>query len=196
MKIKQFYGFKQEQRQTFDEKGERTVITKLKAFPLKVKRIKKKDKEGYSACLVNIRRWPKETKRKLIKEIKLKEDNSLKKGDTIKAEEIFQKGDRVQVQGISKGKGFAGVVKRWNFKGGPRTHGQSDRLRAPGSIGQGTDPGRVRKGKKMPGRMGGEKVTIKNLKVFKVDGENNEIWITGLVPGGRKGLIKITKNKK
>ncbi len=102
-------------------------------------------------------------------------------------------GKRVDVTGISKGKGFQGVVKRWGFKGGPQTHGQSDRLRAPGSIGAGTTPGRVWKGKKMPGRMGGVKHTIKNLKVVKHLKEDNLLLIKGSVPGSRnsKLIIKI-----
>ena len=97
------------------------------------------------------------------------------------------------VTGISKGKGFAGVVKRWGFAGGPRTHGQSDRERAPGSIGQGTTPGRVHKGKKMPGRMGGERVTIKGLKIIEVDKEKDLLVVKGLVPGAKKGLLIIKK---
>jgi len=91
------------------------------------------------------------------------------------------------------GKGFAGVVKRWGFKGGPKTHGQSDRERAIGSIGQRTDPGRVWKGKKMPGHMGVEKKTVKNLRIFKIDNEKNEILIAGLIPGGRNGLVEIKR---
>lgn len=102
-------------------------------------------------------------------------------------------GDLVNVSGISKGRGFTGVVKRWDFKGGPRTHGQSDRERAPGSIGQTTSPGRVWKGKKMAGRAGGQKVTIKNLKVFDFDKKNNILSVSGPVPGPRRGLVKIKK---
>lgn len=100
-------------------------------------------------------------------------------------------GDIVQVRGISKGKGFAGVVKRHHFKGGPRTHGQSDRERAPGSIGQTTTPGRVYKGKRMAGRMGGNNVTIKNLVVLDVI--RDTITIKGLVPGPRNNRLVIKK---
>ncbi len=114
-------------------------------------------------------------------------------GDIIKLGEVFKEGDTVNIIGISKGKGFAGVVKRHHFKGGPKTHGQSDRLRAPGSIGSTTIPGRVYKGKRMAGRLGGEKVTVKNLKIFKIDPEKNFLMVKGLVPGGRNTLLKITK---
>ena len=102
---------------------------------------------------------------------------------------LFKKDDQVQVTGISKGKGFAGVVKRHGFAGGPRTHGQSDRERAPGSIGASTTPGRVMKGKRMAGRMGGDTVTVKNLKV--VDATETELVVKGLVPGAKKSLLII-----
>jgi large subunit ribosomal protein L3 len=97
----------------------------------------------------------------------------------------------VDVKGTTKGKGFAGVVKRWGFHGGPKTHGQSDRNRAPGSIGAGTNPGRVFKGIKMAGRMGNKNVTIKNLKVIKIDTENNLFLIKGAIPGNRNSVLQI-----
>lgn len=102
-------------------------------------------------------------------------------------------GDLVNVTGISKGKGFTGVVKRWGFKGGPRTHGQSDRERAPGSIGQTTSPGRVWKGKKMAGRAGGKKVTVKNLKIVAIDEKNKILTVRSPVPGPRRGRLVIKK---
>lgn len=114
-----------------------------------------------------------------------------KAGETLKASEVFKPGDIVDVIGVSKGKGFAGVVKRHHFKGGPRTHGQSDRERAPGSIGQTTTPGRVYKGKRMAGRMGHERVTIKNLKI--VDVSDDLLLIKGLVPGPKNSLIMVKK---
>lgn len=109
-------------------------------------------------------------------------------GDSIDAE-MFNVGDKVVVAGITKGKGFAGVVKRWGFHGGPKTHGQSDRLRAPGSIGAGTDPGRVVKGKKMAGRMGQDTVTLKGREI--VDIKDNHLLILGPVPGSKGDLIRI-----
>ncbi len=110
-------------------------------------------------------------------------------GDELKAVDIFKKGEKVDVSGKSKGKGFQGVVKRHGFKGGPKTHGQSDRWRAPGSIGQTTTPGRVYKGKRMAGRMGMERVTIKNLKIH--DFTDSGILLVGLVPGAKKTLLEV-----
>lgn len=107
--------------------------------------------------------------------------------------DAFQPGDAVKVTGWAKGKGFTGVMKRWGFKGGPRTHGQSDRERAPGSIGQGTDPGRVFLGKKMAGRMGGQRVTVSGLSIFSVDQEQSLVTVAGPVPGPRHGKIIIKK---
>ncbi len=130
---------------------------------------------------------------RFLREVKLDKEPELKVGDVIAVSDIFRKGDVVQVTGISKGKGFAGVVKRWGFSGGPRTHGQSDRERAPGSIGQGTTPGRVWKGKKMAGRMGGRKVTVKNLVVVDIQAEENLLAISGLLPGQRGSLLIIKR---
>ncbi len=114
-------------------------------------------------------------------------------GQQLKASDLFQKGDSVDVVGVSKGKGFQGVVKRHGFAGGPKTHGQSDRWRAPGSIGQSTTPGRVFKGKKMAGRMGGEKTTVKNLEIVEVS--EDHILVKGAVPGARKGMLEIRPSR-
>jgi len=104
----------------------------------------------------------------------------------------FQEGDKIAVRGISKGKGFQGVVKRHGFHGGPRTHGQKHSEREPGSIGA-TAPQRVFKGKRMAGRTGGERVTVKNLKIVKIDKEKNQIYISGAVPGRRGTILEIKK---
>ncbi len=114
-------------------------------------------------------------------------------GKQITVGDVFQPGDIVRVTGTSKGKGFAGVVKRHHFAGGPKTHGQSDRERAPGSIGQSTTPGRVYRGKRMAGRMGSDSVTVRNLRVVAIDLEKNLLTISGVVPGGRRGLLLIQK---
>lgn len=116
------------------------------------------------------------------------EGEDIKVGNEIKAD-TFVKGDIVTINGVSKGKGFAGVVKRWGFKGGPRTHGQSDRLRAPGSIGAGADPGRVFKGTRMGGRMGSENITIKNKRI--VDVKDTYILVNGPIPGSNGDLVTI-----
>ncbi len=114
-------------------------------------------------------------------------------GQEINPPLFFKKGEKAIISGISKGKGFQGVVKRHGFSGGPRTHGQSDRERAPGSIGQTTTPGRVYKGKRMAGRMGGEKVTVKNLEIVEV--KEDGIIVKGLIPGAKKGLLEIVAYK-
>jgi large subunit ribosomal protein L3 len=109
---------------------------------------------------------------------------------------LFEAGDTVDITGVSKGKGFAGVVKRYHFGGGPKTHGQSDRHRHPGSIGATTTPGRVFKGLRMAGHMGNETVTVRNLKVFKAEPDRNLLLVKGAVPGGRNGLVLIKKSGK
>jgi len=109
---------------------------------------------------------------------------------------IFQPGDMVDIIGISKGKGFAGAVKRHHFKGGPKTHGQSDRHRAPGSIGAGTTPGRVFKGTPMAGHMGYRRVTVTNLKVVRVDPERNLLLVRGAVPGARNGMLVVKESRR
>lgn len=114
-------------------------------------------------------------------------------GDEWKASDLFKKGDKVTVAGVSKGKGFAGGMKRHGFHGGPKTHGQSDRWRAPGSSGQTTTPGRVLKGKRMAGRMGGARITIKNLEI--IEAKENGILVKGLVPGAIGGLLEVKTSK-
>ena len=117
-----------------------------------------------------------------------------KPGDSIKPS-IFKVGDFTQVTSKTKGKGFAGVIKRWGFHGGPRTHGQTDRERAPGSIGGGTDPGRVYRGKKMPGHMGTKTKTVVNLKVAGIDDKNNYLLIKGGIPGTRGSVVEIRESR-
>lgn len=118
-------------------------------------------------------------------------ENKFKTGDAIDPQLLFKKGEKVQVSGRSKGKGFQGVVRRHKFAGGPKTHGQSDRHRAPGSIGQTTTPGRVYKGKRMAGRMGGETITVTNLEV--VEAGKDFLKLSGLIPGG-KNTVVIVRN--
>ncbi len=132
----------------------------------------------------SVQKFTQDGKRIPVTRIGFEKETSLKPGDLIK------------VTGWSKGKGFAGVVKRWGFKGGPKTHGQSDRLRAPGSIGQTTTPGRVHKGKKMPGHLGNQKTTLLGLLVMDVDNDNKILLVKGLVPGYKKGKLTIKKYKE
>ena len=114
-------------------------------------------------------------------------------GRPAKASIKLNAGDRVDITGFSKGRGFAGVVKRHGFAGGPKTHGQSDRHRAPGSVGSGTTPGRVLKGKKMAGRMGVRRITVRNLEVARANTDSNLLMIKGAVPGMVQGLVIIRK---
>lgn len=151
---------------------------------------KKKAKKTENKFVTNIGYAPKH-----IREIKTPENSEVKTGDQITVS-IFQKQDLVKVTGTSKGRGFAGGIKRWGFHGGPKTHGQSDRHRAPGSIGQTTTPGRVFKGKKMAGHYGAERKTINNLEIFDIDLGNNIIEVKGSVPGPRGGFLIIEKTGK
>ena len=132
---------------------------------------------------------------RILREFRVGNNIDLKEGQKLTAD-VFEHGDYVDVTGKSKGKGFQGAMKRHGFGGGPATHGQSDRQRSPGSIGATTTPGRVLKGKKMPGRMGGERVTIQNLRVALVDAERNIIGVLGGVPGPIQGIVLINEGRK
>lgn len=209
--INTILGTKGRSSQTFIE-GFRIPVTKVTAGPCFVTQIKKMDGDGYWAIQLgfstknakntskplqgHLKTTSKENKfPRFLKEVRVESEPELKVGDTVKVSEILSTGDVISVSGISKGKGFAGVVKKHHFRGGPRTHGQSDRERAPGSIGQTTTPGRVYRGKRMAGRMGGEQVTIKNLHVISVNAENGEIEVSGQVPGNPGSLLTIRKIK-
>lgn len=166
-----FYGFKTGQGQDYDAAGHRQPITMVKVEPMTVAK-------NSQVVFGN-------------KSKSYKTEKTV--GEKILISDIFNAGDKIKVTGISKGKGFAGVMKRHGFKGGPATHGQSNRPRHPGSIGQTTTPGRVYKGKRMAGHMGHAQVTVKNLSVFAIKPEENLLLIKGLVPGNKKGLLKIIK---
>jgi len=202
--MKFILGLKLGMAQVFDEKGNVIPITLIEAGPCLVTQIKTREKDGYSAVQIGFGEAKKVTKaiaghlKRLGKLLFLREfrnkepkinDKELKRGDKIDVS-VFQEGDKVKVSGLSKGKGFAGVVKRWHFRGRPATHGTKHELRTPGSVGT-SFPERVIKGKKMAGRMGFERVTIKNLKVVKVDPEKNLLAIKGALPGRRGTLLEI-----
>lgn len=192
MSINIFWGQKIKSTQSFDDKGKRLVVTSIKTLPLTVVQVKNLKNDGYEAYKVKINRM--KINKDIFREIKTALVPEIKVGSKITVGAVFKPGDHVQVSGLIKGRGFAGVVKRWGFAGGPKTHGQSDRERSPGSIGMRTTPGRVWKGKKMAGHMGANLKTIKGLTIFKVDEENNQVFVTGVVPGNSKGLVKISKN--
>jgi large subunit ribosomal protein L3 len=206
-------GTKIDQTQKFTSQGDRVPITRIQAGPCSVVQIKTKTHDGYGAIQLGFGRRKKakkpmegrlkksqiKTPPLFLREIRVEQPEisaNLKVGDEIKVEDVFKSGDIVDVTGISKGKGFAGVVKRWGFKGGPRTHGQSDRERAPGSIGATTTPGRVWKGKKMAGHMGHATQTVKNLQVYAIDRKKNLLLVKGLVPGPRGGLLIVKRVKE
>jgi len=193
----------------FNAEGDLVPVTVIKAGPCKVVSIRDKQKDGYSAIVVGFEEKKEKNiskpvlgqykKNKLAPFSKLREfkgfdTNSIKVGDEIKAD-LFEEGDIINVKGITKGKGFQGVMKRHNFGGvGGTTHGQSDRLRAPGSIGASSWPSRVFKGQRMAGRKGYENVTIRNLKVIKIISEDNLIMVNGAVPGSINSVVELIKN--
>lgn len=185
--VNTFWGTKLNQEQTWTESGMRLPVTIIRTPPMTVSQIKTQDKDGYQAIQVSFGGKKREIRGENLDEIKVNE--------VIEAQAVLKPGDKIKVAGISRGRGFMGVVKRWGFAGGPKTHGQSDRHRAPGSIGQGTDPGRVHKGKKMAGRMGGQRVTVRGLRVVKVDPENQELWVRGVIPGNKGGLVEVIKDE-
>ena len=203
------FGTKGTMTQTFIE-GSRIPVTKVKVGPCVVTQIKNEKKDGYWAIQLALgTKKPKNITKPLqghskksnttpryVKEIRLNEEPSYKVGDVIKASDVFKAGDIVSVTAINKGKGFEGGVRRFNFRGGPKTHGQSDRHRAPGSIGQTTTPGRVYKGKKMAGRMGGVQITIKNVHVIAINDKTNEISISSPIPGRPGRFMTVTKIKE
>lgn len=197
--MKSILGKKVKMKQVFSKDGERFPVTEIIAGPCPVIFEKKLAKDGYEAIGLGFGNRDKDGKTpKFLREVRVVQDEKVPVGEIITVEKLFVPGDLVDITGTSKGWGFAGVVKRHHFKGGPRTHGQSDRERAPGSIGQTTTPGRVYKGKRMAGKSGDRKKTIKNLLVVHVDGENNRILVKGAVSGKRNGLliIKNTDKKK
>jgi len=200
--MKGILGKKAGMTQIFDDTGEVTPVTVIEAGPCYVTQIKTKTKDGYEAVQLGFgeaKRLNRPQRGHLPKgvpdlrylgEVKVDDISAYEIGQKIDAG-VFSVGDLVDVTGISKGKGFAGAMKRHGFSGGPATHGQSDRARAPGSIGATSTPGRVFKGKRMPGHMGSRRTTVLNLKVAMVDPERNLLAVKGAVPGAKGGLVTI-----
>lgn len=184
-------------------------VTVVEAGPCTVVQRKTKDRDGYDAVQLGFgelkeTRCNKPTKghfakagvapKKKLKEVRVAKDSALKTGDEVKAD-IFATGDRVDICGVSKGKGFQGVIKRFHFSGGPAGHGSMFH-RAPGSIGQRQTPAKVYPGKKMPGHMGTDRTTIRNLEIVNVDAERNLLIIRGCVPGATGGIVTVSKTTK
>lgn len=207
--FKGLIGRKVGMTQIFDDDGVAFPVTVIEAGPCYVTQIKTEEKEGYSSVQIGFAEVkPKRLTRgqlghlernslpplKILREFKTK-NAEVSEGDVLKVD-VFEEGERVDIVGTSKGRGFAGVMKRHGFAGGPITHGQSDRQRSPGSLGSGTTPGRVFKGKRGPGRMGNERVTSSNVRVVKVDSERNLLAVDGSVPGPKGGMVVIKAARK
>ena len=206
--LKGLIGKKIGMTQIFDEQGVAYPVTIIEAGPCYVTQIRQPEKDGYTAIQLGFGEvHPKKLAAgelghlkanelppmRFLREFRSKEAANV--GDKVTVE-IFAVGENVDVVGTSKGKGFAGAVKRHHFKGGKKTHGQSDRHRAPGSRGSGTTPGRVLKNARSAGHMGNERVTVQALKVVLVDAERNLLGVHGAVPGGKGGLVVIKEARK
>ena len=207
---KAIYGKKLRMTKFFDENGREVPVTAILAGPCPVVCVKSQEVDGYRAIQVGFD--PYTRKRGLnkplsghlkktgtepvrhLREIRLSDGEQYQAGDVLRAA-LFSPGDWVDVSGVSKGKGFAGGVKRHGWSGGRGSHGSMFH-RAPGSIGASSYPSRVIKGKKLPGRMGGERVTVQRLQVVQVDTENNLLYIKGSVPGANGGLVLIKQSVK
>jgi large subunit ribosomal protein L3 len=195
--------------QIFDEKDKVIPVTVIEAGPCVVTQIKTPEIDGYAAVQLgygdieerkvnkplmgHFARAKVKPKRHLA-EFRTEKPVEYQIGDELKVD-IFEVGKKADITGVSKGKGFAGVVKRWGFRGGPGSHG-SHFHRAPGSIGAAATPSKVAKGRKMPGHMGNERVTVKNLEIVKVDPEQNLLFVKGAIPGARGSLVLIKQKDK
>jgi len=193
--------------QVFDENGRVIPVTLVQVGPCTVIQKKTKETDGYSAVQLGFEEIPERKVKKPqqghfkknntryfrhIKEFRVADDDAITTGD-IKTVEIFKPKDIIKVTGISKGKGFAGVIKRHKFAGFEQSHGVHESFRGPGSIGQCAQPSRVFKGLKMAGHLGNEQVTVKNLQIVKIDIPNNIIMLKGAVPGHRNTIIYLSK---
>ncbi|MFC2018916.1 50S ribosomal protein L3 [Chloroflexota bacterium] len=199
-------GKKMGMTQIFRDNGRVEAVTAVEAGPCTVIQVKKAAKEGYNAVQLGFGQAKRLNSPQMghlkemgnfkhLREFRVDDTESVEVGQKVDVS-LFGEGEMVDVTGISKGKGFAGTVKRHHFHGGPKTHGQSDRHRAPGSVGAGTSPGRVFKGHRMAGHMGGERVTTRNLEVLKADPERNLLLLKGAVPGATNGLLLIKKSNR
>ncbi len=209
--VKGLLGKKLGMTTVFDEAGNQVPCTVIQVDPNVVTQVRTDEKDGYSSIqLAYGEKKPKKTTRAMkghfdaagttpkikVREFSTAGDEEVAVGSEIRAADIFEEGEIIDVAGVSKGKGFQGVVKRHGFAGvGGRTHGQHNRERAPGSVGASSTPSRVFKGMRMAGRTGGRRVTMKNLSVVRILEDQNAILVRGAVPGGRNGLVEILKRK-
>lgn len=192
--------------QVYDDTGKVHAITAIEAGPCTIIQLKTVEKEGYNAAQLGFggnepaksskkKKSKEKVRYEVMRELRVDDIGDLEPGQTVDVG-LFKAGDLVNVTGISKGKGFAGTVKRHHFAGGPKTHGQSDRHRAPGSVGAGSTPGRVVKGMRMAGHMGHEQVTVSNLEVYEADAERNLLFVKGAVPGTKNTVLLIRKSRR
>jgi large subunit ribosomal protein L3 len=192
--------------QVFTENGKCKAVTAIEAGPCTITQIKTWEKDGYEAAQVGFGQAKKlnsaekghlkeKSQSKYLREFRVSDLTGLNPGDKVDVN-LFKPGDKVDVIGVSRGKGFAGVVKRHHFKGGPKTHGQSDRQRAPGAIGSTSTPGHVWKGLKMGGHLGDDRVTVSHLAVYRADPDKNLLLIEGAVPGGKNSIVIVRKSNK
>ncbi len=190
--------------QIFRDNGKAEAVTAIEAGLCLVIQVKTRDKEGYNAVQLGFGHAKRLKSPQLghlkgldqlkyLREFRVDDTEAIKVGDKVDVS-LFKAGDLVDITGVSKGKGFAGVVKRHHFAGGPKTHGQSDRHRHPGSIGASASPGRVFKGMRMAGHMGNRRVTVRHLEVLEADPARNLLVIKGAVPGAKNGLLLIKKS--
>jgi large subunit ribosomal protein L3 len=205
--INTLIGIKKDMTSGYDQRGRRVGVTKISVPSNFITQVKTSDKDGYNAVQIatgskksvlkpqrgHFKKAGVAETMRYIAEVRTEEVADFTGGQEIKPASVFKVGDIVKVTGVSKGKGFQGGVKRHGFHGGPKTHGQSDRHRAPGSIGSGTTPGRVYKGKKMAGHMGSETATVRNLEVIAVDRKEGVLVVKGGVPGHIGSELRITK---
>jgi large subunit ribosomal protein L3 len=192
--------------QRFEQNGTVSAVTALEAGPCQVIQVKTKEKDGYEAVQLGFGQAKRLNRPerghlkgaenlKHLREFRVDDISEVEVGQSVGAD-LFQVGDFVDVTAVSKGRGFAGVVRRHGFHGGPKTHGQSDRHRAPGSIGSTTTPGRVLKGLKMAGQMGAKQVTVRGLRVMDVNPDRGVLLLQGGVPGPRTGLVTIQRSTR
>ena len=191
----------------FDKLGSDFPVTIIEAGPCSITQVKSVEKDGISSVQIGFidksKRHTKKTEKghfekvgvpvkKFVKEFASDKLEDVEPGQQVTAD-IFETGDFVSVSGVSKGKGFAGHMKRHGFSGGRRSHGKNSVMRKPGSVGAGTDPSRIWPGSRMAGRMGNAQVSVKNLEVARVEKDNNLIFIKGAVPGARNGIVYLSK---
>jgi large subunit ribosomal protein L3 len=207
MSVRSILGKKIGTTEVFGEDGRADCVTAIQVGPCTVTQIKTEESDGYDGVQLGfepVKRLNKPRTGHLeasgglfryLREVKADAPGELAVGQEFDVS-LFEQGEKVNATSLSKGRGFAGVVKRHHFKGGPKTHGQSDRHRAPGSIGAGTYPGKVIKGHKMAGHMGNARVTVRNLDVVLADPERNLLLVRGGVPGSTNSLVIITKSAR